>query len=196
MPASEGPNERVQMNLRRPSSARFWLIIIAVMVLSGFVLILLLPAIFSDIWRKECIYNLRTIGLRCREYAVEHGNHFPNTWADLGPLETGSTWDRVFCCPSTHHRPGNWARLDLWADYHLLPGRSTTDPTNAVLAIESLANHASTGANVLFVDGRLQWWSARQVLANAEEIDQLARANQIGVGRIAELSTNSLPKTP
>ncbi len=121
----------------------------------------------EGIMRQECRFSLnRSIGVRCREYAMAHNGEFPNTWADLGPLETGSTWAAVFRCPSTDHGIGEWERLDIWSDYHLLPGRSTNDPPNTILVIEPLANHSGEGANVLFVDGSTTWWTASQVLSN------------------------------
>ncbi|HWV98537.1 MAG TPA: hypothetical protein VNZ64_02475 [Candidatus Acidoferrum sp.] len=142
-------------------------LVAAILLLCGFAFIQACKSTLKDVMRQECQYALRnSIGIRCREYAAEHNGHFPNTWADLGPLEKGSTWDRVFRCPGADHAPGAWDKLDLWSDYHLLPGRSTNDPPTTVLVIEPLANHSSKGANVLFVDGSTAWWPASQVLTN------------------------------
>jgi prepilin-type processing-associated H-X9-DG protein len=56
----------------------------------------------------------------------------------------------------------------LWADYRLLPGRTTNDPPDRVLAVEPLANHGSSGANVLFVDGSCEWWPVSRFLGPAK----------------------------
>ena len=124
-------------------------------------------AALKGIMRQECEISLNhNIGLRCRQYAMEHGGRFPNLWADLGPLEPGSNWPVVFRCPATDHAVGQWDRLDIWSDYRLLPGRTTNDPPKTLLVIEPLANHSGKGANVLFVDGSTVWWSASRVLSN------------------------------
>ena len=142
-------------------------IIAGVVLLCGIVLVQAYQSMIKGVMRKECGFSLNhNIGVRCREYAMAHNGRFPNTWADLGPLEKGSTWDRVFRCPCTDHEPGVWDRLDIWSDYRLLPGRATTDPPNTILVIEPLANHSGQGANVLFVDGSTSWWTASQVLSN------------------------------
>ena len=138
-------------------------LIAGVVVLCGILLAEAYRSAIKGIMRQECRFSLnRNIGLRCREYAAAHNGQFPSKWADLGPLEPGSTWPNVFRCPSTDHRIGTWERLDLWSDYHLLPGRTTNDPPNTVLVIEPLSNHSGKGANVLFVDGSTAWWTTSQ----------------------------------
>ena len=142
-------------------------IIAGIVLLCGIAVVAGYRSMIKGIMRQECGISLNhNIGVRCREYARDHDGRFPNTWADLGPLEKGSTWDRVFRCPSTDHDPGAWERLDLWSDYHLLPGRTTNDPPHTILVIEPLSNHSGQGANVLFVDGSTTWWTASQVLSN------------------------------
>ncbi len=80
-----------------------------------------------------------------------------------------SNWAKLLRCPSTRHDIGIWPQVDLWADYRLLPGRSTNDPSDLILVIEPLGNHGSAGANVLFVDGSTQWWPASRVLRASVE---------------------------
>ena len=112
--------------------------------------------------------NMRNIGLRCRVHAANHNGQFPAKWSDLKWDDMGgidnTTWDRAFVCPTVGHGPGDWKQVDLWADYRLIPGRTTNDSWNTVLAIEPLSNHKS-GANVLFVDGSSQWWPTKRVLS-------------------------------
>lgn len=111
--------------------------------------------------------NMRNIGLRCRMHAADHNGQFPAKWSDLewddmGGIEN-TTWDRAFVCPTVGHDPGNWKQVDLWSDYRLIPGRTTNDAPDTILAIEPLSNH-ETGANVLFVDGSTTWWPAAKVI--------------------------------
>jgi prepilin-type processing-associated H-X9-DG protein len=115
--------------------------------------------------------------MRCRVYAAEHNGQFPAqwsdlTWSDLGGIEN-TTWDRLFVCPMSGHGVGDWEQVDLWADYRLIPGRTTNNPPDTVLAIELLSNHKS-GANVLFVDGSSTWWPAKRILGEKATV-QAAR---------------------
>jgi prepilin-type processing-associated H-X9-DG protein len=118
--------------------------------------------------KEDCrTLNMRDIGLRCRVHAANHNGQFPAKWSDLkwddmGGI-TNTTWDRAFVCPTVGQGPGNWDQVDLWSDYRLIPGRTTNDSPDTVLAIEPLSNH-ETGANVLFVDGSSQWWPAAKVI--------------------------------
>src|SRR5689334_12969890 len=100
--------------------------------------------------------NMRHIGLRCRMHAANHDGQFPAKWSDLEWDDMdgigNTTWDRAFVCPTVGHGPSDWKQVDLWSDYRLIPGRTTNDSWNTVLAIEPLSNH-ERGANVLFVDG-------------------------------------------
>jgi prepilin-type processing-associated H-X9-DG protein len=109
----------------------------------------------------------RNLGVECRVYAAKHDGRFPTKWSDfeLDDMHgmTNTTWARQFVCPTVGHGPGDWQQVDLWSDYRLIPGRTTNDSPDTVLAIEPLSNH-KTGANVLFVDGSSQWWPAKRIL--------------------------------
>ena len=117
--------------------------------------------------KEDCGMQLRNVGVRCREHAAQHGGQFPAKWSDLkwddmDGIEN-TTWNRQFICPTVGHGVGNWTQIDLWSDYRLIPGRTTNDPPDTVLAIEPLSNH-ETGANVLFVDGSSAWWPTAKVI--------------------------------
>jgi len=116
--------------------------------------------------KYDCGLQLRHIGVGCRMYAETHEGRLPSQWSDLSEVEDGMAWDKMFRCPMSGHESGNWEQVDLWADYRLIPGRTTNDPPNVILAIELLSNHKS-GANVLLVDGSSGWLSAAQVLGQA-----------------------------
>jgi prepilin-type processing-associated H-X9-DG protein len=107
---------------------------------------------------------LSELGVRCREYAEKHNGHFPSAWDELDFVGDDANWAKVLCCPQTHHEIGAWSAVNLKAEYRLLPGRSTNDPPDTILALEPLENHASMGANVLFVDGRTEWWPRSRLL--------------------------------
>lgn len=108
----------------------------------------------------------RNLGVECRVYAAKHDGQFPAKWSDLEWDDmdgiTNMTW--VFVCPTVGHGVGDWKQVDLWSDYRLIPGRTTNDSPDTVLAIEPLSNHKK-GANVLFVDGSSQWWPTKRVLS-------------------------------
>ncbi len=151
--------------LPRCSPRKMW-VAIAGMIVIG--VILMVVSAFKEAWGKmvrlDCQSNLRQIGMQCREYAAKHDGHFPSTWVELDFVGEDTNWAKLLRCPSTGHEVGIWTQVDLWSDYRLLPGRSTNDPTDRVLALEPLANHRSAGANVLLVDGSTQWWPAPRLL--------------------------------
>lgn len=145
-------------------------------VIACIVIVIVVAMFVSSIrtaWKKmlrlDCQCNLRQISLLLREYAAAHDGHFPSTWGELNLTGEYTNWAKTLRCPSTKHEIGVWPQVDLWADYRLLPGRSTNDPSNIILAIEPLGNHGSAGANVLFVDGSAQWWTAACILRTAVE---------------------------
>jgi prepilin-type processing-associated H-X9-DG protein len=152
----------------RPSTRRkVWTIIAIIAAIASIVVMWLVVALvsgFKALARVDCEFNLRQIGLPCREYAESHAGHFPSTWVQLNFVGEDANWAKLLRCPRTHHEIGDWTNVDLWADYRLLPGRTTNDPPDTVLALEPLINHESIGANVLFVDGSTQWWPAARVL--------------------------------
>ena len=121
--------------------------------------------------KYDCRLQLRNISIRLQEHAADHGGQFPTKWSelkwdDLGGIEN-TTWPRAFRCPTVGHEPGSWDRVDLWSDYRLIPGRTTNDPPDTILAIEPLSNHKA-GANVLFVDGSSAWWPVSEVLEQSQ----------------------------
>jgi prepilin-type processing-associated H-X9-DG protein len=153
------------------SSLRFFLVVLAVIIVVGAIR---LVSDFDLAWEKmvrlDCQGNLRELGIPCFEYAAKHDGHFPSTWSELNFVGADANWSKLLRCPSTHHETGTLAKVDLWADYRLLPGRSTNDVPNTILALEPLANHKSIGANVLFVDGSTAWWPAARLLGNSTNL--------------------------
>jgi prepilin-type processing-associated H-X9-DG protein len=153
--------------------------ILKIVLVAG-ILILVAPVLYVGLvmmalkahLKDDCGTQLRiSIGVRLREYAAKHEGRFPNKWSelewdDMGGI-TNTTWPRVFICPTVGHGPGDWNRVDLWCDYILIPGCTTNDSNQKVLAIEPLANH-KTGVNVLFADGSSAWWPADYLLSQQQ----------------------------
>jgi len=140
-------------------------------ILLGLCLVLLVfvvvtvVASFSRAWEKmvqlDCQTGLKHLGLLCYSYADHNGGSFPSRWSDLATVEYAT--NAQYFCPSAGHTAGKWASIDLWADYRLVPNLRTSAPPDTVLAIEPLANHHGEGANVLFTDGNVQWWTASEI---------------------------------
>ena len=116
--------------------------------------------------RAQCRSNLRQIGLACHAYADDNAESFPESLAQLCP---GPIIDnvKVFRCPSSSssHQDaaaGPGAVTDPSSRYVLLPARSAMLPRDFFLAYENVENHKQ-GFHVLYVDARVEWWSARRL---------------------------------
>jgi len=116
---------------------------------------------YEECRRMGCAVNLKQLGLLCYAYAEENDGAFPSRWSDLKSIDHAT--NAQFYCPASGHAAGNWEGVDLWADYRLTPNLTTNVPPDTVLAIEPLANHDAAGANVLFADGHVAWWTASQI---------------------------------
>ena len=153
-----------------PSPLRILAIVAVIFAVCVIVVVFAYKAAWEKMLRLDCQSNLKQIGLLCREYAAEHDGRFPSTWVELNLVKDDANLVRLFRCPSTHHEIGIWTQVDLWSDYRLLPGRTTNNSPETILALEPLGNHESAGANVLFVDGGTQWWSQSHLLGLAKEL--------------------------
>jgi prepilin-type processing-associated H-X9-DG protein len=151
-----------------PPRPSHWFIFAAVAVVVAVIVVAMLVSATLAAWEKmvrlDCMTNLREISVPCREYAAKHDGHFPSTWGELNFVGDDANWAKLLHCPETGHAVGIWSQVDLWSDYRLLPGRSTNDLPETILALEPLANHKAAGANVLFVDGSTAWWPASRLL--------------------------------
>jgi prepilin-type processing-associated H-X9-DG protein len=160
-PTSEG-------NDIQPAKQAIWPFILGAVAIVGAVVGVNLYNGWTTAWEKmvrlDCLNNLRQISVPCREYAAQHDGHFPSSWVELNLVGEDAGWAKLLHCPESHHEVGIWSQVDLWSDYRLLPGRSTNDPANTILALEPLTNHGGMGANVLYVDGSTQWLPAARLL--------------------------------
>ncbi len=144
--------------------------IIGLILVCGVSLLRAVHTAWGKMLRLDCGYNLHELALACREYAAEHGGRYPSRWVDLNFTGENSNWAKLLRCPQTYHDIGTWTQVDLWADYRLIPGRSTSDAPTTILALEPLGNHASAGANVLFVDGATAWWPQSRLLGATKSV--------------------------
>jgi len=163
--AAEGKVRRDQPSARRILAVIAGIIGLVVVV----VFILGYRAAWDNLAIVDCRHNLRQVSVPLREYAETNNGHFPSTWVELNFVGEYTNWAKALHCPRAGHNIGKWTQVDLWADYRLIPGRTTNNSADTILAIEPLSNHGATGANVLFVDGSTQWWSASRVLDDSVE---------------------------
>jgi hypothetical protein len=114
----------------------------------------------SVAWKRDqCGQQLKRLGVDLRIFASKHEGRFPSSWSGLAPVGDLQNWLRQFQCPAGTHPKGDWDSVDAWADYRLVPGRSTNDPPDTVLATESAAYHGGKGRHVLYVRGHVEWRS-------------------------------------
>ncbi len=167
--ATPEPNAVTPTRPRRRTRAIVW-IIAPFMVLVLAALALPLRSKPAQHARQiACQKNLHQLGVGCRAYAAAHGGKSPSSWEQLNlsaitNRQDGDDLVKLLHCPAARHEVGTSANLDLWADYRLLPDRSTNDSPRTVLVIEPLANHQPLGAFVLYVNGDMELWKTFRVL--------------------------------
>jgi prepilin-type processing-associated H-X9-DG protein len=115
--------------------------------------------------RIKCASNLRQIGQGIQSYANLHNHQFPKDFGTL--LATGDLTAEVFICPDSNDTPAAGATTQAVMTDFAKPGRCSylyfgagmhdTDNPQTVVAAEPLANHKSVGANVLFLDGHVEF---------------------------------------
>ena len=105
--------------------------------------------------RTYCMGCLSSLGKASVMYAMDHDGQFPSTWHDLAQEYANAP--KLFDCLSNLNPPGEIAAVDEWSDFSLVPGLTTNDPPDTVLAFEPLENHRGRGANVLFLNTQVRW---------------------------------------
>ena len=122
--------------------------------------------------RVKCASNLRQIGQGLRQYAIDHGGVYP---PDLDTLLTyaGSAAD-VLLCPRGDERADDTPPYELGVDcsYAMFAlGTRERRPQDEVLATCDPRNHpprdsaTTSGANVLFADGSVEFLEEDEFLA-------------------------------
>jgi prepilin-type processing-associated H-X9-DG protein len=154
----------------RKSDWQMWLFVTAlVAVLAVLGMSALLPSLngpraMSN--RVRCASNLRQIGQAIQMYANENNHQFP---PDLkAVLATQDVTPDVFVCPESNDTAATGPTTQAVLADFAIPGhcsyqyfgagmRDTDDP-RIVVASESLGDHAGAGANVLFIDGHVEFF--------------------------------------
>ncbi len=135
--------------------------ILALVVIVG-ILIGLCPCSFScsseRARRVACMNNLIMIGKARMMYAMDHTNGVP----DLLAITNYAANPRLFICPSSGHNPGPLPSLRQWSDYVMASGLGTVTPPHAAVAFCPPENHDGKGGNILFDDGSVQWFDAKE----------------------------------
>lgn len=124
---------------------------------------MLLPAVAmarEKARRAKCLSNLSQIGKCCMMYAMDNDEKLPPNFKALAEYAEGSPG--MFVCPTSGAEPGDFAAVDEWTDYVLVPNRSQSDPADAVLAFSKPECYPGKGGNVLTVDGAVQWYRSEQ----------------------------------
>ena len=118
--------------------------------------------------RVSCMSNLKQIGLGFRMYSADHGESFPTNFSQLAPY-VGSNGVVLFRCPSDPWRSGPVPELvthmDGWPDYTLVQGLMESNNPSTLLVYCIPEHHQGAGANVLFVDGHVEWLKTADFIA-------------------------------
>ncbi len=102
--------------------------------------------------QRQCISNLKNIGLNGRLFAEEHSGNFP---ANFQAMADRCTNLDIFVCPGTHHKPGFRTNVNQWSDYQwVLEGKSTKPQSIAAYCIPE--HHDGKFGVVLFYDGSVE----------------------------------------
>ena len=131
--------------------------------------------------RVRCASHLRQIGQGLQMYAAAHGGAYP---PDLGTLylsPDGLLPPETFVCPESHDGPARGVDKKTTAELlkknhhcsYVYTGAGFTraaPPAGAVVAIEYQTNHGDHGVNVLFGDGRVEFWPTRNAKALLAEL--------------------------
>jgi prepilin-type processing-associated H-X9-DG protein len=112
--------------------------------------------------RAKCMSNLSQIGKALKMYSMD-GETFPPTFRELGTNYVGSF--RIFVCPSSGNRPGSPSNVCDWTDYTYVSGLGEADPSACAFAFCSPENHSGSGANVVFLDGSVEWLDTSNFVA-------------------------------
>jgi prepilin-type processing-associated H-X9-DG protein len=128
--------------------------------------------------RVKCASNERQIGQALALFAAASNGRLPDTLEQA--LIAQDITPELFCCPSSNDEkaPGatpreqaaNLSKPGHNSYTYLGKGLTTSAPAQTPVLYETLSNHDDDGANVLFVDGSVEWFNKKNlptVLASA-----------------------------
>lgn len=110
--------------------------------------------------------NLRGIGQAAMVYAFDNGKVFPPNFQTL--ITDGTCTPRQLINPSSGRTAG--------CDYYYVTGLTSDDPRDWIVAYEDPNQHQGEGANVLYVDGTVQFLKEKPGGQFAKEIGRFKAA--------------------
>jgi prepilin-type processing-associated H-X9-DG protein len=122
--------------------------------------------------RAVCSANLRGIGQGLDIYANGNEEWFPQDLQAL--IDAGFSTPAEFQCPSEAN--ASLAKFD----YIYVPGLDARAPVDWILVYEDPANHNGEGANVLYIDGRVQFLKEPNFTAELDRVRQEIEASEYG----------------
>jgi prepilin-type processing-associated H-X9-DG protein len=125
---------------------------------------------------KECMSNLKQIGLALTIYANDHDRLFPPTLDALMPYYL--TDETLLRCPS---------RLRGKQGYLYVPGLTSSSSPGTIVAFDKLGNHGGV-RHVLFVDSHVMLWSEEEFQNLYEE-----QRTKYNLPSLAELGDKAAP---
>jgi prepilin-type processing-associated H-X9-DG protein len=148
--------------------------------------------------QAQCSVNLRQIGLGLQRYAAANGGQYPAKLSVL--IEDGTIPPAFLVCPHTGDTvaPGADAKAqakNLEKGGHLSyvyvgQGLTINSPADAVLAHEKKGNHKNSGMNVLFNDGRVEWYDAAATATLLSELSAGNNPPKVKAGSAGEEKTD------
>jgi len=109
--------------------------------------------------RERCQWNLRVIWKAAKLTGYGEGDRFPPSLQIIFPTAPDP---QLYICPDSGHNSGDTNHVNLWADYVYVSGLTESDPPGCILAFCPPENHKGEGANVLFIDGSVRWYSVEE----------------------------------
>lgn len=109
--------------------------------------------------RESCQRNLRVIWKAAKLTGYGEGDRFPPSLHIIFPTAPDP---QLYVCPVSGHDAGDTNHANMWTDYVYVSGLTESDPPSCVLAFCPPQNHKDEGANVLFVDGSVRWYSVKE----------------------------------
>ena len=110
--------------------------------------------------KARCMSHLGNIAKAGFMWSMDNGGKpFPD-FKSL--INSGANTPKVFICKSSGHQPGDFANVDEWADYVLVPVAVRGTNAEDVVAFDKPQNHAGRGGNVLHVDGSVSWLNTEE----------------------------------
>ena len=130
------------------------LVVIAIIAIIAAMLLPALKAARSTAQSIVCIGNLKQIGLGCNNYLGDNNDYFAPRYA---------------ACGTDFAIANNYPASDTGINYRTFPG-TIESPTNTSAEQYKWAKRHNLGANVLFVDGHVNYYKDLRLANQAKEI--------------------------